>query len=85
MWPLSTSAAGGATEVSTGHGGVTDSHGRCGVFGCYFQPIPHGRGREELNSLADVVRSQQGSLRGLTPRYFTGHPTRGSLCDVIQV
>jgi hypothetical protein len=25
----------------------SDSHGRCGVFGCDFQPILHRRGREE--------------------------------------
>ena len=46
----------------TGHGGVTNFHGRCGVFGCYFQPVPHGKAQEKWNSLAGVVRSQQGSL-----------------------
>jgi hypothetical protein len=50
-----------------GHGGVTvtDFHGRCGVFGCYFQPIPHRKvGRNEIPLL---VRSKQGSL-GARPR-----------------
>jgi len=44
-----------------------------GVFGCYFQPTPHGEGREELNSPAGAVRCGPKTVkpRGLTPRYFT--------------
>ena len=56
MWPLSTAVTGGAKGVSTDRGGATDSHGRCGAFGCYFQPTPDGGDREELNTLAGVVR-----------------------------
>ncbi|ESS12200.1 MAG: hypothetical protein A07HR60_00741 [uncultured archaeon A07HR60] len=40
MWPLSTAVTDGATGVSTGRGEATDSHGRCGAFGCDFQPTP---------------------------------------------
>ena len=35
------------------------------VFGCEFQPTPHGEGREELHSPAGAVRSQDGEASGL--------------------
>jgi len=35
------------------------------VFGCEFQPTPHGESREELHLPAGAVRSQDGEASGL--------------------
>jgi len=57
----------GVRRELSGGGGAADSHGHFGVFGCKFQPTPHGEGREELNSPAGAVRPQDGEASGLDP------------------
>jgi hypothetical protein len=57
----------------SGRGGATGSHGHIDVFGCSFQPTPHGEGRAELRSPVGAVPTQDGDASGsferATPRH----------------